>query len=187
MTVRRARVVLLLSLFFVYTGAEIGVGYWAYTLLSEGRGMPTAIAGGWVAAYWGGLTAGRFLVGAVGKRVSASNTLNASVVMAFIGVGVLWWDPAGAGFVGLPIAGIGFAAIVPTLVSLTPLRIGRDRSTRMVGYQLAAAGLGFATLPWAIGLLAGAYGLKTLGPGLFGITAIFTLLHLWANRSPVPV
>lgn len=183
-TVRRARVFLLLALFFVYTGAEVGVGQWAYTLLSEGRGMTTAVAGGWVAAYWAGLTAGRFLVSAVGNRVSPSRTLDASVILALIGVGILWWDPAGAGFIGLPVAGIGFAAIFPTLVSLTPLRIGRDRSTRMVGYQLAAASLGIATLPWVLGLLAEAQGLAVLGPGLFGITAVFTILHLWADRSP---
>ena len=181
-TIRRARVVLMLSLFFVYTGAEVGVGQWAYTLLNEGRGMSTAVAGGWVAAYWAGLTVGRFLVSAVGNRVSPSHTLNASVVMALIGVGLLWWDPAGAGFVGLPVAGIGFAAIFPTLVSLTPLRIGRDRSTRMVGYQLAAANLGVASIPWALGLLAEAQGLNILGPGLFGITALFTALHLWTDR-----
>lgn len=183
-TIRRGRVILLLSLFFVYTGAEVGVGQWAYTLLSEGRAMSTAVAGGWVAAYWGGLTGGRFLVSVVGNRVSPSNTLNASVAMALLGVGALWWDPAGAGFVGLPIAGIGFAAIFPTLVSLTPLRIGRDRSTRMVGYQLAAANLGIATLPWVLGLFAEAQGLAVLGPGLFGITALFTILHLWADRAP---
>lgn len=185
-TVRRARVFLLLALFFVYTGAEVGVGQWAYTLLSEGRGMPAAVAGGWVAAYWAGLTAGRFLVSAVGNRVSASNTLNISVVTALVGVGILWWDPAGAGFAGLPVAGIGLAAIFPTLVSLTPLRIGRDRSTRMVGYQLAAASLGIATLPWILGLLAESQGLAVLGPGLFGITAMFAILHFWADRSPAP-
>ncbi|MEX1091899.1 MAG: MFS transporter [Acidimicrobiia bacterium] len=181
-TVRRARVVLLLALFFVYTGAEVGVGQWAYTLLSEGRGMSTAVAGGWVAAYWAGLTIGRFLVSAVGNRVSPSHTLNASAVIALVGVGLLWWDPVGAGFVGLPVAGIGFAAIFPTLVSLTPMRIGRDRSTRMVGYQLAAANLGVATLPWVLGLLAEAQGLAVLGPGLFAVTALFILLHLWTDR-----
>lgn len=186
-TVRRARVVLLLALFFVYTGAEVGVGQWAYTLLSEGRAMSTAVAGGWVAAYWAGLTIGRLLVSAVGNRVSPSQALNASVVTALVGVGVLWWDPLGAGFVGLPVAGIGFAAIFPTLVSLTPLRIGRDRSTRMVGYQLAAASLGIASLPWALGLLAEAQGLAVLGPGLFGITALFTILHLWADRASATV
>lgn len=183
-SVRRRRILLMLSLFFVYTGAEVGVGQWAYTLLSEGRGMSTATAGGWVAAYWAGLTLGRFLVSAVGNRVSASHTLNVSVATALIGVAVLWWNPGDVGFVGLPVAGIGFAAIFPTLVSLTPLRIGRDRSTRMVGYQLAAANLGIATLPWALGLLAEVQGLDVLGPGLFAITALFTILHLWADRAP---
>jgi fucose permease len=185
--VRRKRIVLMLALFFVYTGAEVGVGQWAYTLLSEGRGMSTAVAGSWVAAYWGGLTAGRLLVSAFGGRATPSRTLNGSVVLALLGVGFLWWNPADLGFAALPLAGIGFAAIFPTLISLTPARIGRDRSTRMVGYQLAAANLGVASLPWALGLLAEAYGLAVLGPGLLGVTVTLAVLHLWADRSPVKV
>jgi fucose permease len=183
-TVRRRRVVLMLSLFFVYTGAEVGVGQWAYTLLSEGRGMSTAVAGTWVAAYWGGLTAGRLLVSAFGGRATPSRTLNGSVALALLGVGFFWWNPAGVGFAALPLAGIGFAAIFPTLISLTPARIGRDRSTRMVGYQLAAANLGVATIPWALGLLAQAYGLAVLGPGLLGATMALAILNLWADRAP---
>jgi fucose permease len=186
-TVRRRRILLMLSLFFVYTGAEVAVGQWAYTLLSEGRGMSTAVAGTWVAAYWGGLTAGRLLVSVFGGRSTPSRTLNGSVVLALLGVGFLWWNPAGVGFAALPIAGFGFAAIFPTLISLTPARIGRDRSTRMVGYQLAAANLGVAAIPWTLGLLAQAYGLTVLGPGLFGAAGVLAILHLWADRSPAKV
>jgi hypothetical protein len=57
----------------------------------------------------------------------------------------------------------------------------------MVGYQLAAANLGVATLPWVLGLFAEVQGLKVLGPGLFAITALFTVLHLGANRSPARI
>jgi fucose permease len=109
------------------------------------------------------------------------------VALALLGVGFLWWNPAGVGFASLPLAGIGFAAIFPTLISLTPARIGRDRSTRMVGYQLAAANLGVAAIPWALGLLAQAYGLAVLGPGLFGAAGALAILHLWADRSPAKV
>lgn len=179
----RGRILLLLALFLVYTGAEVGAGQWAYTLLNEGRGLSTAAAGGWVAAYWGGLTAGRFLFSALGHRASPSGTLNGSVALALIGLSILWWDPSGIGFVGLPIAGMGFAAVFPTLVSLTPARIGRDRSTRMVGYQLAAANIGAASVPWTLGLLAESYGLAALGPGLFGSAVAVAVLHIWSDRS----
>lgn len=174
---------LLLVLFLVYTGVEVAAGQWAFTLLTESRAMPTAAAGWWVAAYWGGLTAGRLLFGVVGDRITADRLLDSSALVALAGLGLLWADPGGAGAIGLPIAGLGFAAIFPTLVSLTPARIGRDRSTRMVGYQLAAANVGAASIPWLMGLIAGTRGVGSLGPALFAGTLLFGLLEAGTRRS----
>jgi fucose permease len=174
---------LLLTSFFLYTGAEVAAGQWAFTLLSEDRGMSTATAGAWVAAYWAGLTAGRFLFGMVGDRVSPSRTLDGSVLLALVGIGLVWLDPGGLGQVGLPIAGVGFAAVFPTLVAVTPARIGRERSTKSMGYQLAAANIGAASIPWALGLIAGSYGLDALAPGLFITTLVLAGVHLFADRE----
>lgn len=177
---------LLLASFFLYTGAEVAAGQWAFTLLSEERGMSTATAGAWVAAYWGGLTAGRFLFGMMGDRVSPSLTLDGSVVLALVGLGLVWFDPGGMGQVGLPLAGVGFAAVFPTLVAVTPARVGRDRSTRSMGYQLAAANIGAASIPWMLGLIAGSYGLETLAPGLFVTTLLLAAVHVFADREARP-
>jgi fucose permease len=174
---------LLLTSFFLYTGAEVAAGQWAFTLLSEDRGMGTATAGAWVAAYWAGLTTGRFLFGMVGDRVSPSRTLDGSVVLALVGLGLLWLDPGGLGQVGLPLAGVGFAAVFPTLVAVTPARIGRDRSTRSMGHQLAAANIGAASVPWVLGLIAGSRGLDTLAPGLFVTTLLLAGVQVFADRE----
>src|SRR6266508_2150369 len=58
-----------IAIFFVYTGAEVGTGQWTYSLLTEARGVPTALAGTWVSLYWGSLTLGRILFGFVVQRV----------------------------------------------------------------------------------------------------------------------
>lgn len=181
---RRARLRLwsLLLLFFLYTGVEVAAGQWAFTLLSEGRGMSTAAAGTWVAVYWGGLTIGRFGLGISGGRLAPSLTLNSSMVVSLLGVGLLWLDPLGLGAVGLPLAGLGFAAVFPTLVSLTPARIGRIASTRTMGYQLAAANIGAAGVPWILGLVAEAQGLASIGPGLFASGALLALVHVASAR-----
>lgn len=174
---------LLLASFFLYTGAEVAAGQWSFTLLTESRGMSTAAAGAWVAIYWAGLTAGRFLFGVFGDRVSLSRTLGGSALVSLVGLGLLWIDPGGVGQVGLPIAGLGFAAVFPTLVAITPARIGRDRSTRSMGYQLAAANIGAASIPWALGLIAAAAGLETLAPGLFITTLLLAGMHLLSDRE----
>jgi fucose permease len=170
-----------LLLFFLYTGVEVGVGQWAFTLLSEGRGMGTAPAGVWVAVYWGGLTVGRLLFGVAGGRIAPTSALSGSMAVALLGLGVLWLDPFGLGAFGLPVAGLGLAAVFPMLVSLTPARIGLTRSTRSMGYQLAAANLGAAVLPWTLGLVAEARGLEALGPGLFIVGGMLALVHVVAE------
>jgi fucose permease len=180
---RRGQMWLMMLLFFLYTGAEVATGQWAFTLLTEGRGMSTAGAGTWVAVYWGGLTLGRFGFGMIGERLSPSRTLGGSMVVALLGVAMVWLDPFGFGAVGLPLAGLGFAAVFPTMVALTPARIGRLRSTRSIGYQLAAANIGAAGVPWALGLVAGAFGVEALAPGLFIAAALLALLHFVTDRG----
>lgn len=174
---------LMIVLFFLYTGVEVAAGQWAFTLLTEGRGMATGAAGIWVATYWGGLTIGRLGFGVIGNGLRASSILNGSIVTALAGLLVLWLDPGGIGFAGLPIAGLGLAAIFPTLVSLTPGRIGRERSTSSIGFQLAAASLGAATIPWALGIVAEARGVPALGPGVFVAGAVLAAVYLAGNRS----
>lgn len=174
---RKRHLIFLLLLFFLYTGVEVATGQWAFTLLSEGRGMPTAVAGTWVAIYWGGLTVGRFGLGIVGDRMSPSLTLNLSMVVSLGGLAVLWLDPFGLGVVGLPIAGLGFAAVFPALVALTPARIGRLRSTKSIGFQLAAANVGAAGVPWVLGLMAESSGIESLGPGLFVAGLLLGVVH----------
>lgn len=171
-----------LALFFLYTGAEVATGQWAFTLLSEGRDMSTAAAGSWVAAYWGGLMVGRFVFGGLGDRLTPTRTLQGSIIVSLIGVGWLAWDPAGLGVFGLPLAGLGFAAVFPTLVSITPARLGRERSTKAMGYQLAAANLGAAMVPWVLGLVAGARGLEALAVSLFVATVAFALVYWLSDR-----
>jgi fucose permease len=180
---RRANSWLMMGLFFLYTGAEVGAGQWAFTLLSEGRGMSTSAAGTWVAVYWGGLTVGRFGFGIAGDRMAPSLALNGSMLVALVGLAFLWLDPAGWGAVGLPIAGLGLAAVFPTLVAVTPARIGRLRSTRSIGFQMAAATIGAATIPWALGIAAAELGLDVLAPGLFIVASLLAIFHLWAERA----
>jgi fucose permease len=180
---RRLIVPVMLIFFLLYTGLEVATGQWAYTLLVDGRGLNTVAAGVWVSLYWGGLTVGRLVSGYVGDKVAASRVLDSSVLAAMLGLGLLWWNPLGLGAIGLPLTGLGFAAVFPTMVAITPARIGRVKSTRIIGYQLAAANVGAATIPWALGLFGGALGLDALAAGLVVGIFMLGLLHLWTDRT----
>jgi fucose permease len=164
--------------FAALVGAEYSTGAWSYTLLTDGRGVSDTAAGLWVASFWGGLTVGRFVIGAVGHRIDRITILNVSCTGALVGVGLLWWDPGGLGVAGLPIAGLGFAALFPALVALMPDRLGARRSSAVIGWSVAAASLGGTGVAAAAGVLVDQRGASVLGPTLFVVTAVFVALHL---------
>lgn len=176
-------VALSLAMFFVYTGIEIATGQWSFTVLTEGRGLATGQAGVWVAAYWGGLTAGRLGLSAIATRQGPRRILAYSMVGTIAGTGLFWWNPLGLGVWGLPLAGVSLAGIFPTLVTLTPQRIGIDRTTAIVGYQLAAASLGAAAVPWAIGRAIGATSLDVVGPIIAGSAVMMAALNGLLDRT----
>ena len=172
----------MLSVFLIYTGVEVATGQWSFSLLTLDRGLSPGSAGIWVGLYWGGLTVGRLIFGLVGERITASRTLNWSIGIALAGLAFLWWDPADLGVLGLPVTGLGFAAVFPTMVSLTPARTGRSASTKMVGFQLAAANVGAAIVPWSLGLLAAEAGLGFLPAGVAILTLVLGGLHMLVDR-----
>jgi fucose permease len=166
---RQPTVWLSVGLFFVYAGLEVGVGQWGYSWLVEGRGVASGRAAVWLAAYWGSLTAGRVVLGALTTRFSAETLLRASLAGVFPGIFVLWagLGPA-AGAFGLPLLGLALASIFPLLIATTPERVGTSHAAHAIGFQVAAFYLGTAALPGAAGVLARHLGLDVLGPFLFG-------------------
>src|SRR5437764_340552 len=125
----------------------------------------TAASGLWVASYWAGLTVSRFVLGAVGNRFGGVHVLHGSCALALGGVALLWWDPVGAGAIGLPVAGLGFGSIFPTMVALTPDRLGVHRSSAIIGWAVAAASIGGTAVAALAGVLADRYGPEILAPG----------------------
>src|SRR5450432_2779320 len=95
-----------MATFIAYCGLEIGLGQWAYTLLTESRGIAPAIAGPWVAVYWGAFTGGRIFFGIVANRVEVDRVLRLCCVGMIIGAVLFWWNPVNAvGFLALVIIG----------------------------------------------------------------------------------
>lgn len=179
-------VVLSLLAFVLYTGAEVAAGQWAFTVLTEGREVPTGVAGVWVGGYWASLTAGRLLAGALGGRVGPTTMLVSGMATAMVGTLLFWWEPTTAlGGVGLWVIGLGLAPVFPVMVLLTPERVGRSRSEAVIGYQLAAASIGAAIVPGAIGWIVGVRGLDAVAPAL-AVTALAMVAAVEAARRVRP-
>ncbi len=154
-TMRQTKVWLSVLLFFLYVGAEVTLGTWAYSLLTESRGVPPQIAGFWAGSYWATFTIGRILAGVYAKRMGINTLVQGGVVLAFIGAILLWWNPSeSVNLLAVALMGFAVAPVFPAMMSGTSARVGDHFAANTIGMQMAAAGLGTAIIPSLIGVLA---------------------------------
>lgn len=174
---RRASVLM----FYFYGGFEAGAGLWASSLLTETRGTSRAFAGAAVAVYWGSLCVGRFVIGARADVWQPARVLRVSVAAGLVAAVALAIPGTPPWFVVASLAALGFAlaAVYPLAMHDTPRRFGADDGSRLVGYQVAAASLGVATLPWATGAIAAATSLA----GLPALLCLIAACVVWLEHA----
>ncbi len=175
------------AMFGVYTGLEIAAGLWAYTMLTEARGLTSTAAGLCVSAYWGSLFAGRLLLGAIGDRVTPERVLWLATAGLGLGALMLSFPSAGLSVAGLLLIGFAAAPVFPMLTLTTAQRVGQHHADRAVGMQMGSAGLFGTLIPAFVGVLIQRNGGDVLGPALVVLTAVFVVLHVAASRASSPV
>ncbi len=154
-TMRQPRVWLSVLLFFLYVGAEVTLGTWSYSLLTESRGVPPQAAGFWAGSFWATFTIGRILAGVFAKRLGINTLVQGGVALAFLGAVLLWWNPSQwVNLLAVALMGLAVAPVFPALMSGTSWRVGDHFAANTIGMQMAAAGLGTAIIPSLVGVLA---------------------------------
>lgn len=174
-------------LFFLYTGAEVSLGVWTYTLLTEARGVPPSAAGLWAGSYWATFTIGRILAGLYARRVGVNSLVLGSLIGAILGTALLWWNPLGAvNLIAVALIGFSIAPIFPGLVSGTSQRVGEHDAANAIGMQMAAAGLGGAIIPSLLGTLANQISLEVIPIALLALFVILFGLQMKNIRPAIP-
>jgi fucose permease len=167
-----------IAMFFMFTGVETATGQWTFSLLTEARSVDADIAGFWTSVYWGGLTVGRILFGPVAEQVGIDRLSRLAMLGLMCGAGLIWWNAAGlSSFLGLVLMGLSMACLFPLAISATPKRVGAAHAANAIGFQIAAAGLGFAFLPALAGVLAQNVSLEVIAPFLLVSSVVMFLLH----------
>lgn len=171
--------------FFLYSGVEVGVGQWAFTVMTESRGISLASAGTWVAVYWGALAFGRAIFGFLVERFSVDQLLRLCLAgMAFGALFFTFSMTPYASYLGLALMGFCAAPIFPCMISQTAARVGKHYSVHAIGFQMSAAVLGAMTLPFLSGLIGGQFGLTSLSISFLAYAlALFGLFHSILKRS----
>jgi fucose permease len=151
-------------------GIEAGAGIWGYVFLTAGRHLSPGAAGVAVAAYWAMMFAGRAVLGPVAERAGPPLVLAAAVAGVALGAAVMSVPAPGfVAVIGLMTVGLAAAPIFPLLTITTAPRAGPasvTQTTRTVSLQVAAATVGSAVVPAAIGVLIGALRGGVLAPAL---------------------
>lgn len=141
--------------FGLYVASETTLGLWAGSVLVISRGFSQEIAGASVAAYFGAITAGRFLVGFLVDRLGNRFLIRSGLVLALAGTTLLMFAHHGIlAFIALGLAGLGLAPVYPSLMHETPRRFTALAAPVVIGRQTAAAYVGAAILSPAVGALA---------------------------------
>lgn len=174
-------------LFFVYTGLEVAVGQWSFTVLTEARHIDPELAGYWVTLYWTSILAGRVLFGFLVDGIRIDALIRGSTLAALAGTALFVWSPFPLlDPCALALSGLGLAVIFPCLMTRTPQRFGAAMAQHAIGFQVGAAMLGAAALPSAVGFIAQSAGLRFIPSALLAMSGALVLLHelvLWFSDS----
>ena len=181
---RRTSIWMQLPLFILYCGIESTAGQLLYTLFTESRGMRPTTAGLATGGYWAALTAGRFIFGQLAATLSRTVVLRIGLGLAPPAAALIAWDAADAvSIAGALLLGFALAPVFPTLISDTPGRVGHYFAAQAVGFQVAAANIGIATIPGGVALLARSSGLEVICVFLLAGSVVLLVLQEIVMRT----
>ena len=175
-----------MSVFFVYTGLEVGAGQWEASFCRGHLHLSAGATGLAVFGYWGALTAVR--IGLALRTVRPQAVVRWGSGIGVLACAVIWWQPGAAVTVAaFAVLGGALAGVFPALIALTPVRLGAERAHNVIAWQVGAAAAGGAGLSAIIGLLIGAISLAVLGPAIVVLAVILVAAELALDRlAPIP-
>ena len=168
-------------IFFVYVGMEYSTGFWTASVLIDSRGLDIDSAAMYPAVYFASIMVGRVVCGYLTKRYRNITMIRAGFALGITGLVILAFSNS---ILGMALVGLGFAPIFPCLMHETAKLFGPDALSKLVGYQVAAAGAGVALLGPTIGLVLSHVSLEALFPlVVINIAFVFVLNEVIDNAA----
>jgi fucose permease len=165
------------TLFFCYSGLELTLGRWCYTVLTEWQGITAEVAGLATSCYFGSIFAGRLLLGAVLGRVGATRMVRIASVVTVAGTSIFAFGHGDFAAIGLVLTGFALAPIFPTLVAQSAGRFPRADLARIIAICVASAILGSATAPYLAGVATRTFGLGAIAVTTVVLAGLILVMH----------
>ena len=180
---------LIAACFFVFVGAEVGIGGWIYTYAVKQGLADEKVAAYLTSSFWGALTLGRLIAIPVAARVQPRVVLLVDILGAVVSVLMMLMFPLSvvAIWVGTVGTGMFIASMFATLLAFAGRRL--VITGQVMGWFFVGASLGAMTVPWLIGQLFERVGpevmMMVVGVNLLAAFVIFSVLLMYARGMAV--
>jgi fucose permease len=164
-------------LLLLYVGAEVTVGSWSYSLLTQQRGISVLWAGRMVSGFWLGLTLGRLVLGSATRRLGNSAMISLCLGGVTLSLLLLLIPSAWGNALALVLAGFSFGPVFPTMIALISQNVPARLLPSAVGFLASFGSAGAALFPWVAGKLANQFGIGSMPVYAAGLTIV--MLGLW--------
>lgn len=179
---------LVVLLFLLYVGLELGFGNWIYAYALTLNLETTITAAYLTSAFWGSFTFGRLLGIWVSTRLNSTTILFMDLIGCAVStiIIMLWKESNVALWIGTFGLGVSMASIFPTLMMLAGERM--QITGTITGWFLVGSGGGSMLLPWLIGQIFAFTSPRAMTTVLLvDIAAIFVVLFVFLSQRKVPL
>lgn len=157
--------------FFGYCSMENTAMIWSATFLVEARGFSESLAAISAGVLFWGMTAGRLFSGIVSDRLGDRKMLLIGETASLIAILLIAFMPARLSVIALFLLGFGFGPIYPAMIHQTPEYFGIERSSEIMGLEMASAYVGSMFIPPVFGMIG-----RRLSMDIFPVFALFFLI-----------
>jgi FHS family glucose/mannose:H+ symporter-like MFS transporter len=161
---RSWRLVLLMgALVFLYVGTENAIAGWVPSYALRFKGLAQSLWTLSPSTFWAALLIGRLTAPIILRHIGEHRLVLSGLIAGACGELMLLEARSLPGLLlALGIIGAGLATVFPTTIAALTRCFG-DSASKVAGPIFALAGLGGATLPWAVGSLSNHFGSLRIG------------------------
>lgn len=182
----KLRVTWTISIFLLfYVGAEVALSGWVVTFMQRVRGAPAFDSSLTATGFWLGVTVGRLVLGFITPRLGERWSIVGYLAIGMALELIFWLVPQfEVSAVAIALLGFFLGPMFPASVVVLSKVLPKHLHVGAISFVAAVGMGGAAVLPFAVGAIASAAGVKVLQPIILAILAI--LLLMWLSLPKVP-
>jgi len=162
-----------------YAGAEISLGDWGYSFLTQYRSEGTVISGWLMSGYWFGLTMGRVIIAPLTHQLGSKKIINLCLVGVIAGVFILNLMTFSLTHAfGLLLTGFCLGPVMPTALAFLTNVIPPHLLTGSISFIASLGSFGKAFFPWIAGNMADQAGLEMFLPYIILLTLVMIIFWI---------